>query len=406
MSWLLLLLQTLTSPVSAPPLDLATLEAQALARHPAVRRASAEVDAARGRAKQAGAWSNPIVGGSLGEWRPRETPSGVYGGFVEQMIPLGGKLAAASAAGQADVALADSHLSAAQQRVVAAVREHYYHVVVAEERLAVSTRLRTLAVQSARTAQQLFNVGIADRPDVLNAEAEAAHARAEVVAAQAARDAAWRQLGAAVAEPSLAPRALAVGIADALPVLNRDEAFAQVVSENGAMAMATRSAALARASVKVEQTATRPDVFIRADAGSNRESSNGRAIGPQLGIEAGVSIPLFNRNRGGIGAATSAVIGADAAVDELRLDLESRFADVFAQYEGARARVSAYRTDILPRAEQAYELQQAKYQEMVAPYLGVLQAQRVLFQMHEQYLDAIDRAWMAVSALRSALAGR
>lgn len=407
MNWLLLILQTLTAPVSpSAPIDLATLEAQALARHPAIRRATAEVDAARGKAAQAGAWANPVIGGSIGEWRPRETPSGVFGGFVEQSISLGGKRAAAGAAGQASVALAEANVAEARQRVVATVREHYYRAVINEERLVVATRQRTLAVQSATVAQQLFNVGIADRPDVLIAEAEAARARADVVAAQAARDASWRQLGAAVADPDMAPRALAANIADVLPELNREEWRARVFSESGSMAMAMRAAALARAAVTVEQRTTRPDLYVRADVGGNREQANGRAIGPQLGLEAGVSIPLFNRNRGGIASATSAVIGADAAVDEARLDLESRFADVFAQYEGARAQVAAYRTDALPRAEQAYELHVAKYQEMVAPYTGVLQAQRVLFQMNEQYLDAIDRAWTAVSALRSALPSR
>lgn len=405
MSWLLILLQTVAAP-AAPALDVATLEAQALTRHPAIRRAAADVEVARGRAAQAGTWSNPVIGGSAEELRTREQPSGVFGGFIQQTIPLGGKLGASRAAGQANVAVAESALAATRQRVVATVREHYYHVLLAEERLAVTVRLSDLAAESAVIAKQLYNVGIADQPDVLTAEAEAARAKAELVAVRASRIAAWRQLGSAVADPALAPQPLAATIKDALPVLDREATLAKVLSENGALQEATETAAAARATVNVEHRVTRPDLFVRADAGGNRESSGGRAVGPQFALEAGLSIPLFNRNRGAIASATAGVIGADAAVDDVRRELTGRFADVFAQYEGARAIAETYRVDVLPRLEQAYAMHLDKYRDMVAPYPSVLQAQRTLFQMTEQYLVALDSAWMAASALRSALAIR
>lgn len=407
MIWLFVLCQTLTSASAvAPPLDLAALETQALARHPAIARAAADVDAARGRAAQMGVWTNPVIGGSAEELRPRESPSGSFAGFVQQTIPLGGKLSAARALGNRDVEVAEAALVSARQRVVASVREHYYSVLVADERMAVTTRLRDLAAESAVIAKQLFNVGMADQPDVLTSEAEAARARADLAAVTARRASAWQQLASVVADPSLKPQPLTAKVSDALPLIDRDAALAGVLSESGMLKEAARATASARAGVDLERRVTRPDLFIRADAGRNREFSGGRAIGPQFGVEAGISIPLFNRNRGGIAAATARVVSADAFVEDVRLDLAGRFAGVFAEYEGARTTVETYRADVLPRVERAYELQLAKYREMAAAYPAVLQAQRTLFQMTEQYLEAIDRAWMASSALRSALAIR
>ena len=59
-----------------------------------------------------------------------------------------------------------------------------------------------------------------------------------------------------------------------------------------------------RAVVGLEQRITRPDLFLRGDVGRNRERAQGLAtsfvIGPQFGVEAGISLPVFNRNRGGI----------------------------------------------------------------------------------------------------------
>lgn len=402
-----MLLQTLTSSApAAPPLDLAALEAQALARHPAIARAAADVDAARGRASQMGAWSNPVIGGSAEELRPRESPSGSFGGFVQQTIPLGGKLSSARALGNRDVEVAEAALVSARQMVLASVRERYYRVLVADERVAVTTRLSDLAAETAVIAKQLFNVGIADQPDVLTSEAEAARARADLSVVSVRRVSAWQQLASAVADPSLKPQTLTAKISDALRPFDRDVALASVLAESGMLQEAARASASAKAAVDVERRVTRPDLFVRADAGRNRELNGGRAIGPQFGVEAGISIPLFNRNRGGIAAATARVVSADAFVEDVRLHLADRFATVFAEYEGARTTVETYRADVLPRVERAFELQLAKYREMAAAYPAVLQAQRTLFEMTEQYLDAVDRAWMASSALRSALAIR
>lgn len=405
MTWLLMLLQTMTTPAT-PGLDLASLEAQTLTRHPAIRRAEADVAAARQRAAQMGAWPNPVIGGSTEELRPRESPSGFFGGFVQQTIPLGGKLAASRALGNRDVTVAEAALTAARQQVVAGVRERYYAVVVAEERVAVMTHLSALATESAGIAKQLLNIGVADQPDVLTSEAEAAVAGAELAAARTARQAAWQQLAAAAADAALTPQPLASHISDALPVFDRETMLAQVLADNGALREAADRAASARAAIDIEKRATRPDLFLRADAGTTREYSGGRPIGPQYGVEAGLSIPLFNRNRAGIASATSRALGADAVVDEARLDLTARFADVFARYDSARTLAETYRGTVLPRVERAYDLQLAKYREMAAAYPTVLQAQRTLFEMTAQYLDAMDRAWMAASALRSALAVR
>jgi cobalt-zinc-cadmium efflux system outer membrane protein len=398
--WLFVLLQA-AAPQTAP-LDLAALEAQALARHPAIRAAAAGADAARSRANQAGSWTNPVIGVVADELRPREQPSGVYGGFIQQAVPLGGKLSAAKGVAASQAAEAAAALDAARQRVLFDVRDRYYALVIAEERVRVATGLASVADRSVEMARQLINVGIADRPDVLSAEAEAARMKSRLVEARALRAAAWQRLGAAVADPDLAPRELAQDVSAALPELDRAQTLARVLAENGAIVAAERLLVTQRSQVAAEQSATAPDLFVRADVAANRERAHERAIGPQLGIEAGVSIPLFNRNRGGTAAASSMVSAGEAAVAAARLDVTAAFASVFAEYESSRAAVDAYRNQILPKAQESLQLQAAKYREMLAAYPPVLQAERTLFEMTEEYLAALDRAWSSLSALRTA----
>jgi hypothetical protein len=81
---------------SGPPLKLEDLEAMALQRNPTLAQAEAAVRAAAGRQRQAGLFPNPVAGYFIDEFAfrsPGETAE--HGAFIEQTIPLGGKLSKA-----------------------------------------------------------------------------------------------------------------------------------------------------------------------------------------------------------------------------------------------------------------------------------------------------------------------
>ena len=107
-------------------------------------------------------------------------------------------------------------------------------------------------------------------------------------------------------------------------------------------------------------------------------------------MEAGITVPLWDRNRAGVAAATSRIAMTKAAATALELRLIDRFATLYDEYATARRRAEAYRTEVLPKADEAYQLYLAKYGEMAASYPQVLMAQRTLFAANEHYLDAVE----------------
>ena len=115
-------------------------------------------------------------------------------------------------------------------------------------------------------------------------------------------------------------------------------------------------------------------------------------------------MPLFNRNSGGVAAARADETRAQAEVMRLELALQSRAASEFATYLTARRASEVYRTEILPRAEEAYRLYLARYREMAAAYPQVLVAQRTLFELSAEYLEQLDEAWQAALGLQGFLA--
>ncbi|CAN5818373.1 hypothetical protein BH18ACI4_BH18ACI4_11870 [soil metagenome] len=81
---------------AGPIMRLEDLEAMAIQRNPTLAQAEESIRAAEGRGRQAGMYPNPIVGYFLEEFAfrsPSETAE--HGAFIEQTIPLGGKLSKA-----------------------------------------------------------------------------------------------------------------------------------------------------------------------------------------------------------------------------------------------------------------------------------------------------------------------
>lgn len=393
------------------PLTLERLEAMALANNPTLGQARAEVDASRGRAQQAGAFPNPIVGYSAEEvsFGP-VIQGGEHGVFVEQTIPLGGKLALARQVSLRETSQAESFAEIQRQRVLTTVRTLYYEALTAERRVAVSERLAQLVGEATTVTRQLYNVGAADHPDVLETDVEGRRALLQLERARNRRFTIWRQLAAAVGDQALRPQPLAGTIETAIPELERDAALRAVLEGSPQLAAARAALERSRAVVSQSRRETFPDLFLRGGINYNRErletrtpENDRRRVGWEGTFEAGVSLPLFNRNQGGVSAARAEQSRAELEVRRMELALESRFSQIFEEYLTALRASEAYRTEMLPSAEQAYRLYLARYREMAAAYPQVLIAQRSLLELTDEYLETLDDAWRAALAVQGLL---
>ncbi|MBI4888673.1 MAG: TolC family protein [Acidobacteria bacterium] len=397
------------SNAAPPPVTLAELERLAVEHNPTTGAADAVRAAAAGRARQAGAWPNPVVGYSADELigRGAPDPRGAHGLFVEQTIPLGGKLRLAQGVFERAIEQADVRIELQRQRIVTSVRSAYYGLLTAERRVEIYDRLAALGVEAAGVTAQLFNVGMADRPDFLEMEIEARRVQLALNAAKNGAFALRQQLAAVVGVPEIALRPLAGSIDDAIPELARDPTLRAIVERSPQIRSARADIARAQAMTARARRETYPDLFLRGGATYNRErgETTFRPIGWEGQLAGGISIPLFDRNRGGIAAATADQLRLQAELRRIELSLQAAAAVEFARYLTALRSAEAYRAEILPRAEQAYTLYLARYREMAAAYPQVLTSQRTLFDMSVRYLDSVEDAWRSALRLEGALPG-
>ncbi|MEO8434602.1 MAG: TolC family protein [Pyrinomonadaceae bacterium] len=396
---------------ATPILRLEDLEAMAIQGNPTLAQAAASIRAAEGRRRQAGMFPNPIAGYFLEEFAfrsPGETME--QGAFIEQTIPLGGKLSKARRVFEREKDQAVILADAQRLRVTNSVRVLYYETLGAQRLVELRDDLSQLAREAVEITKELYNVGQADRPDQLEIEIEAERSEIDFLRAQNDWLRSWRTLAAMVGTPELSPARLAGTPEDQLAPLNEAQMLETLLSQSPETKVALAGVERARAVLASARAQRIPDLFLRGGLGYNYErfdsvlpSVAGQRKGAEGRLEVGINVPIFNRNQGGIAAAEAELAIAEQDLQRLQLVLRSRFAASFREYRNAQQMVERYRTQVVPRARQAYEMYLASFRQMAAAYPQVLIAQRTLFQVEVEYARALVQLRQNAVGLRGFL---
>ncbi|HET7102282.1 MAG TPA: TolC family protein [Terriglobia bacterium] len=388
-------------------LNLEGLEKMALKNNPTLAQSQADIRASGGRKIQAGLYPNPLVG-----YEGREISSGpiIRGGehgiFVQQSIVTFGKLGLSRKVFAQEQAQAESVAAAQRQRVLNAVQLAYYQALGAQELVRIQGELVRIARSAVQTTEQLLNVGQADRPDMLEAMVEAQHARLGLMAARNDQQRIWEQLAATVGEPSLPLTPLAGRLDDLQPPIDAREALARLLRDSPEVKLAEQGIVRAGLALKRAKIEPRPDIQVGAGLDYNRElfgEAGSRPVGWEGSVQVGIRIPIFNRNQGNVKAAAAEAAHARSELERVRLSLRSSFAPVFRDYSDALETSRSYQKDMLPQAQEAYDLYLEKYRQMAAAYPQVLIAQRTLFQLKENYVKSLVSLRVAATQIQGFL---
>jgi cobalt-zinc-cadmium efflux system outer membrane protein len=387
-----------------PGLTLDDLEKMALAHNPTLAQASAQIREAQGRELQSGLYPNPTAGYIGEQIRGGVERGGEQGFFVQQDIVLGGKLGLNRRIFEQERLQANEAANEQRIRVTTAVQIYFIRALAAQETVNVRRRLLQLATEATGTSHQLFNVGEADRPDVLAAEVEQQQAQLAFTVAEEQQNSVWQNLAAIAGVPDLPPQPLQ-GNLESFGSLDEGTWLNRMLQDSPAVKIAEIGVARAEATLALARRQPVPDLQIRAGLEQNRELSefSGQPMGLQGFAQAGVQIPIFNRNQGNVAAATAQIDLARQEVDRVRLELRQEAAPVFRNYQTAREAVQLYKTQMIPRAQEAYNLYLQSYRNMAAAYPQVLIAQRTLFQLEDAYIAALEQLGTSSITLKSFL---
>jgi outer membrane protein, heavy metal efflux system len=387
-----------------PPKGIAEFEQLALTKNPTLRQAQAISAQSSAEARQAGLWPNPSIGYEGAEIRGGSFHGGEQGGFVQQTIVLGGKLRLRREALEQQHKADEIGIEEQKLEVIGAVRVHFYQALAAQKSCEIRAQLLQLAMDAAATVHQLANVGQADAPDVLQTEVEAEQAKLDFARSQRNYIQAFNTLAAIAGEPGL-PLTLLAGDLEHPPEIDLERWTQDAIQNSPTVKRAQQETKRAEAELARERREPLPDLTLRAGEEQNREvdPTSMRAVGAQSFASASIQLPIFNRNQGNIQAAKAELERSQEEVERLKLSMAQTAQPLLQQYATDQLQAERYRTQMIPRAQRAYELYLQKYQDMAAAYPEVIISQRTFFQLQENYVQTLGELWTTAVRLQNYL---
>jgi cobalt-zinc-cadmium efflux system outer membrane protein len=385
-------------------LSLSELERMALANNPTVAQADAIVRAVLGRKRQASFYPNPIVGFSADDIKARAPSQSKYFFWAQQTIVTGDKRKLLQAAVAQEQVHAEAEKGMQRQAVLNAVKLLYYEALGAWRTVEVRRDLARLAREAVEISEQLYNIGQADRPDVLEVQIEAERSEVEVSRAENDLGRVWQELAAVVGQPDLPLTPLAGDLEAELPGVDEAAARAQILKESPELRIARTRISHSEALLARSRADRIPNFFIRGGAGYNFERfDSSKDVGPEFFFELGIPLPLFDTNAGNIAQAEAQLRLAREEARRVELTLFDRLGTVVRNYRDAQRSAERYQQRILSQAQQSYELYLQRFRDMAASYPQVLIAQRTLSQVRAEYVRALVELWQAAVLLQGQL---
>ncbi len=381
-------------------LSMGDLLASARGHNPTLRAARAAIAESAGHAKQAGVLPNPVIGYEGDQIRGGSYGGGEQGGFVEQTIPLGGKPGLRRDVYRQQQRTDALALCAEQQSVEADIESGFYAALALQQEIDTRKQLSAVAADAAQTARQLANIGQADAPDVLQSEVEQEQATLDTLTSERRYIAAFHQLTAIAGEPDL-PLAQLTGDLNSAP--GQPPSLDTILAQSPAVQRADQAIHVAEAQLRSARREVVPDLTFRAGEQWNNElvrQNPNMPTGAQSFASASIDLPLWNRNRGNVAAAQAAVERAQAEAERVRLALRHSAAPLIEEYNIAAAQSARFKSDLLPRAQRAYELYRDRYRQMAAAYPQVLVSQRTLFELQLASVRSLGEQWQSAARLR------
>jgi cobalt-zinc-cadmium efflux system outer membrane protein len=376
--------------IALPDLIALTLE-----RNPRLAQVGWAVETARGRALQAGLYPNPTISITGDELGDRTGPAGIWTApMVSQEIVTANKLDLSKAAALKEVDQATLAIITERYRVFTEVRQAFYEAVALQRRVEILIELVKLMDRSVETTERLRAAKEAARLDVVQLEVDRERYRAELESTRRSLPAAYRKLAASIGVQDL-PIASVVGRLDAPPPdYDLERVRAYVVGMHPEL----RSAQIGveRAQLLVRRAEVDPIPNVTVSSGYTRQGQN-KSNDWNIGVS--VPVPLWNRNQGNILAASAQVGEATNQFGRVQNDLVNRLATSFGSYAAARERSERYKSDVLPKSQDANKLALDVYKGGQFEYLRVLQAQRAVAETNLEYLKSLGEMWRAAAEI-------
>ena len=371
---------------------------------------------AEGRLVQAGLRPNPVLTTEYGS--PR-----FLGGEAEydfsaglaQPFELGGKLGKRRAVAELELQQVRAEIAAIERNIAVDIRRDYTRTIAAARQLDVLERLLAADLELVRVPEARLNEGDVAPLDLNLVRVESDRLKIQRIEARNELETALLRIrtliGADVSEPlRLAPQSdrpprLDLGLSELIEKALSDRSDLQAARIGERLGTARLSLAQAQAapditpSVRFSQKKAFTD--LPASAGGGRANN----LDNELTFGVSIDLPVFNRNQGGVAAASGEKVQALRIREFLEATIRRDVAVAYGQYRAAAEKLVLYTTQILPRAEANLQTVRAAYNAGEFSVFEVVNERRRLNENVTNYNRALEEYYTTLTALEAAVGG-
>ncbi len=372
------------SPAATNQVLLDDLVSEALEKNPELNFYRAEIAAARGGRKSAGAWQNPEVGAELGQKRAKDSSGALLGEgaawavSVSQTFEYPGRLSLRKAIANRDIQLAELGFAQFKLALAARVRSLGYNIFSAQEKLAAAREVADRFQALTEVLVQRDPAGVTPVLETRIIEASTITLQRQASEASIAAQAAMLELNQLRGQsPGATVRVTGAQLSfQQAPSL---ETLLDTARTN-AFELRIRQTELEQQSFKVSLAKNErfPAVTVGPFISQDKAADTERIIGVGLSMP----LPLWNRNAGNIETAKAREQQAQTSLLLTQREVERRVTENAMALQTKLGEMSKWQTDAPQKFHEAAALADRHYRLGAVPITTYVELQK-------QYLEAI-----------------
>lgn len=364
--------------------------------NPVLGEASAKVRVAQGNAVQAGLPPNPTFFTSSPQWAGSASQ---YNWVLGQDFITAGKLRLSQSVAYRAVEQAQLDFTRTRYELLTNVRRQFYVTAATQRRSEILRELAQVAATSRDVGNKLKDAGETNTADAMLLDIESDRAQLSYEASLATLAASRKQLAAVVGLPEMEIGELRFDLSAQLARYDLEAVRQGIVDSNALAAIA--AVEIRKTQIQLRRAMAEPWPNFNLQAGyqySVEGPRNDQGYGQFM-----MSLPLWNRNQGGIRAAQADTARATAGLARVENELSQQAAENLGQYMAAAERVAVYESRILPKAREVFRVNNRLFEQGQTDFLRLLQAQRTLIEADLGYIDAQEVRWTSGATIAGLL---
>jgi cobalt-zinc-cadmium efflux system outer membrane protein len=389
--------------------------ARALAENPELRALRTEIDAARGRLRQAGLRPNPML--ELGGQKNVTGPDNNVNVGLSLPLDLNGRKEGRVGVAEREIEMKQAQVSDRERRLAAEVRMKAGELLAARRNLDVMSNLLETNRKALGLIRERVRRGAAPPLDesLLLVEVNRLEASLGILASRL--EILGFQLKLLAGMPPGEPLALQGELSPRLVGIDRTVGLERALAGRPDLVIARAEAAMARAKIRKEEAEGRWDAsvnvgYLRQDFGFalNGLTDRGgtRPIQDTFHYVGGgvtITLPVRNRNQGNIAAAEAEAQGADRKREAAELTIRQEVTAAFTQLEAAQRSLEIYTRGVRDVAQRNLQVVRQTYELGRVPFLDVIAEQRRYIDIELGYTDSLKLVYDAHVEIERAVGG-